>query len=187
MSGIGGEGFCRDPDRASREPVGRRALPTHEKKLATCFLPENQNLCHGVFVGANGSEYRTTRGPTERKGARNKTTANLLIFHGTAESTISRANNFKELQARWRSVFVSQAKFFSFASEIFTSSRAENGKIRFAYELQYPPLGVVRRIKESGWSSLRATAKQSRLSRRMRSPSLDCFALLAMTDRAGSH
>jgi hypothetical protein len=67
MSGIGGEGFCRDPDRPSREPVGRRALPTHEKKLATCFLPENQNLCHGVFVGANGSEYRTTRGPTERK------------------------------------------------------------------------------------------------------------------------
>ena len=69
MSGIGGEGFCRDPDRASREPVGRRALPTHEKKLAICFLPENQNLCHGVFVGANGSEYRTTRGPTERKGS----------------------------------------------------------------------------------------------------------------------
>ena len=67
MSGTGGEGYCRDPDRASREPVGRRALPKHEKKLATCFLPENQNLCHGVFVGANGSEYRTTRGPTERK------------------------------------------------------------------------------------------------------------------------
>src|SRR5271170_6277497 len=33
-----------------REPVGRGALPaTHEKILATCSLPENQNLCHGVF------------------------------------------------------------------------------------------------------------------------------------------
>src|SRR5271169_3707116 len=95
-----------------RDAVGRRALPTtHEKKLATFSLPENQNLCHGGFVGRAAPNGKRDEARRSERRARKKTTANLLIFHETARSTISQANNFKELRAPRRSVFVSQAKF----------------------------------------------------------------------------
>jgi len=75
-----------------------------------------------VFLsGRTAPNTERHEGRPSEKGARKKTTANLLIFHGTAESTISRANNFKELQGRWRSVFVSQAKFFSSQAKYFFS------------------------------------------------------------------
>jgi hypothetical protein len=72
------------------------------------------------------------------KGARNKTTANLLIFHKTAKSTISQANNFQELQARRRSVFVSQAKFFSSQAKYFVSQAkfSLSGKQKNSYRVR---------------------------------------------------
>jgi len=95
-----------------RDAVGRRALPTtHEKKLATFSLPENQNLCHGGFVGRAAPNGKRDEARRSERRARKKTTAKLLIFHEIAKSTISQGNNFKELQAHRRNVFVSQAKF----------------------------------------------------------------------------
>ena len=133
-----------------------------------------------VFLsGRAASDTGRHEGRPSEKGALEKTTANLLIFHETAKSTISQANDFKELRVLRRSVFVSQAKFFSSQAKYFASQAKfslrlarKNGKIRFAYKFPNPPLGLVSRIKESGRSSLRMTAKQSRLSHRMRSPSL---------------
>src|SRR5271156_742108 len=105
-----------------RDAVGRRALPTtHEKKLATFSLPENQNLCHGGFVGRAAPNGERDGARRSERRARKKTTANLLIFHEIAKSTISQANNFKELRAPRRSVFLSQAKFLSSQAKYFVS------------------------------------------------------------------
>src|SRR5271168_1792189 len=50
-----------------REPVGRDAL---EKKLATCSLPENQNLCHGVFRGERLRISNDTRADRAKRSAK---------------------------------------------------------------------------------------------------------------------
>src|ERR1700731_1669092 len=126
-----------------------------------------------VFLsGRTAPNTERHEGRPSEKGARKKTTANLLIFHGTPESTISLANNFKELQARWRSVFVSQAKFFS-----------SQAKDSFRVRIAIPAAGSRQENKGIGEVVIASDNEAIQTQPQMRSPSLDCFALLTRNKR----
>ena len=109
--------------RRRREPIGRAPSQQRMRKNYRLAFFQKIRICVMLVLSgraAPNSERREAR--RSEKGARNKTTANLLIFHETAKSTISQVNDFNDLEARRRSVFVSQAKFFSSQAKFFRES-----------------------------------------------------------------